>query len=108
MPSVHAFANMADDEDNNENETFENAISLLRQAESLLSATARRPGNNDTPQVIVSSSNQTNASNRSVENLQNRSLANFRALFARYPASTGSRSRSATQAPPKRGQMVRL
>ena len=79
MPSVHAFANMADDKDNNENETFENAISLLRQAESLLSATARSPGSNDTPQVIVSSSNQTNASNSSSENLQNRSLANFRA-----------------------------
>ena len=84
--------------DNTNNETnFETVVSLLRRAESLLSS--RLSGNNVSGGAeTIRNTGGSNPETVSSSERSDRSLANFRTLFARYN-NTGGGSRSSLPAP---------
>ena len=72
---------------------FSTVVSLLRQAESLLSSQALSPANQVQSTEATSQSTLISGAGQSQTGRTERSLANFRTLFSRYSSpSSGSRS----------------
>ena len=77
---------------------FSTVVSLLRQAESLLSRQAQSPGNQVQSAEATNQSSLLSGARQSQTDRTDRSLANFQTLFSRY-SSPSSSNRSSFPAP---------
>ena len=84
--------------ENRNTTNFSTVVSLLRQAESLLSREAQSPGNQVHSAEDSNQSSLPSEARQSQNDRTERSLANFRTLFSRY-SSPSSSNRSSFPAP---------